>query len=387
MKLHEYQAKGILERYGIPVPRGDVAASPAEARAIAERLGGKVVVKAQVHAGGRGKAGGVKLVESAAAAEKAAGGMLGRNLVTHQTSARGVPVRKVLVSETTPIASELYVAVVVDSNASAPVVMASREGGMDIEEVAASRPGDIMRVRCDPVYGLWPYQARDLARALGMPQKLVRDTTSLIVNLHRVFVENDCALAEINPLVITTDERVVAVDAKLTIEDDALYRHPDLKALADPEQDDELERRAEVAGVKYVKLEAGSVGCMVNGAGLAMATMDITKKAGTNPANFLDVGGTANEERIAEAFSIIVADPDVRAVLVNIFGGILRCDVAARGVVQGAQNTRSRLPIVALMRGTNATEGRKILGDSGLDVTFLENLSQAAPAVGRVLAR
>jgi len=242
-------------------------------------------------------------------------------------------------------------------------------------------------VRCDPVYGLWPYQARDLARALGMPQKLVRDTTSLIVNLHRVFVENDCSLAEINPLVITTDERVVAVDAKLTIEDDALYRHPDLKALADPEQDDELERRAEVAGVKYVKLEAGSVGCMVNGAGLAMATMDITKKAGTNPANFLDVGGTANEERIAEAFSIIVADPDVRAVLVNIFGGILRCDVAARGVVQGAQNTRSRLPIVALMRGTNATEGRKILGDSGLDVTFLENLSQAAPAVGRVLAR
>jgi len=386
LKLHEYQAKDLFARYGIPVPRGEVASTAAEARSVAEKLGGKVVVKAQVHAGGRGKAGGVKLVQSPADAEKAAAGMLGRNLVTHQTSAKGVPVRKVLVSETTAIATELYLAVVVDGNAAAPLVMASRAGGMNIEEVAEKHPEQIIRVAGDPVYGLWPYRARDMARELGIPPKLVRDTTALISNLYRAFVELDCTLAEVNPLVITADEKVMAVDAKITIEDDALFRHPDLAKLADPEQEDELEHRADRAGVKYVKLENGTVGCMVNGAGLAMATMDITKKAGTNPANFLDVGGSANEERIAEAFSIIVSDTDVKAVLVNIFGGILRCDIAARGVVMGAERSRSRLPIVALMRGTNAKEGREILQASSLNVTFLNDLSEAAPAVAGVLS-
>ncbi|MBI4305100.1 MAG: ADP-forming succinate--CoA ligase subunit beta [Chloroflexi bacterium] len=385
MKLHEYQAKEIFARYGIPVARSEIASTPAEAKSAAERLGGKVVVKAQVHAGGRGKAGGVKLVANAAEAESAAAGMLGRNLVTHQTTARGVPVRKVLIAETTPIATELYLAVTVDGDARAPVIMGSRAGGMDIETVAAEHPERIIRVKADPSYGIWPYGARDMARALGFPPKLVREAADLILNLYRVFVDNDCTLAEINPLVITTDGRVVAVDSKLNIEDDALFRHADLKALADPEQQDELQRRAEAAGVKYVKLENGRVGCMVNGAGLAMATMDITEKAGTPPANFLDVGGSANEDRIAEAFKLLVSDADVRAIFVNIFGGILRCDIAARGVVQGARESGSRLHIVALLRGTNAEDGRRILADSGLKVTFLDDLSQAGAAVAATL--
>lgn len=385
VKLHEYQARQILQDSGIPVPDGDVASSPTEARAIAERLGARVVVKAQVHAGGRGKAGGVKLVDGPQAAEHAAAGMLGKNLVTHQTSAAGVPVRRVLVAEASEIATELYLGIVVDSEAGAPVVMASKAGGMEIEEVAAATPEQIMRVVTDPVYGLWPYKARDLAIGLGVPGSLVRPTADIITKLYRVFVDNDCTLAEINPLVVTADERVVAIDAKLTIEDDALFRHPDLARLADLEQEEELERRAREAGLSYVKLDGGSVGCMVNGAGLAMATMDITRRAGTNPANFLDVGGGAQQDKIAEAFKIIVSDPDVKAILVNIFGGILRCDIAARGIAQGAHETGSNLPILALMRGTNAEAGRKILADASLHVTFLDDLSEAAPALAKVL--
>jgi succinyl-CoA synthetase beta subunit len=346
-----------------------------------------VVVKAQVHAGGRGKAGGIKLVASPDAAEEAAASMLGANLVTHQTSPAGVPVERVLVAEGTDIAKELYLGIVVDGEAGTPVVMASEAGGVEIEEVAAATPEKILRVAADPVYGLWPYQARDLAIELGIPASQVRSAADLVTRLYRVFVDNDCMLAEINPLAVAADGRLVAIDAKLTIDDDALFRHADLARLADPAQEDVLERKAHEAGLSYVKLEDGAVGCMVNGAGLAMATMDITRAAGTNPANFLDVGGGAQEEKIATAFEIIVSDPHVRAVLVNIFGGILRCDIAARGVVAGARQSSSTQPIVALLRGTNAEEGRQVLGEAPLNVTFLDELSEAPAALASVLGR
>lgn len=385
MKLHEYQAKDVLASYGIPVPAGEAAGTPAEARRVAEQLGGKVVVKAQVHAGGRGKAGGVQLVDSPEEAERAAATMLGRNLVTHQTSAAGVPVKKVLVAQTTDIARELYLSIVVDGESRAPVIIASAAGGVEIEEIAETSPEKILRVVCDPVFGLWPYQARDLAKDLDMTGHAVRSATELITRLHRLFTANDCTLAEINPLAVTPDGEIIAVDAKINVEDDALFRHPELRGMADPEQEEELERRANEAGLSYVKLENGTVGCMVNGAGLAMATMDITQKAGTNPANFLDVGGGAQEDKISEAFKIIVSDPDVKAILINIFGGILRCDIAARGIVQGARQTGSALPIIALMRGTNAEEGRQILGEADLNVTFLDDLTEAASAVAHVL--
>ncbi len=386
MKLHEYQARELLARYGISVPEASLATTPEEARAATEALGGRSVVKAQVHAGGRGKAGGVRLVDSPAVAAEATEALIGTNLVTHQTSSSGAPVNSVMIAEQTAIATELYLSVLVDAQLRTPVVMASQAGGMEIEQVAEETPEKIIRVAADPAYGLWPYQARDIALALDVPPALVRPTAALISNLFKLFVENDCTLVEINPLVITEDERIMALDSKVDIEDDALFRHPELAKLADPSQDDELERRARNAGLSYVKLDDGSVGCMVNGAGLAMATMDITLRAGTNPANFLDVGGGAQEEKIAEAFDIIVSDPDVKAVLVNIFGGILRCDIAARGVVMGAHQSGSDLPIVVVMRGTNAEEGLEILSGSDLNVTFAGDLGAAAPTVARVIA-
>ena len=346
-----------------------------------------IYLAAQVHAGGRGKAGGVKLVDSPDAAAEAAEAMIGTNLVTHQTPPGGVPVNSVMIAELTDIETELYLSVLVDAQLRTPVVMASRAGGMEIEQVAEETPEKIIRVAADPVYGLWPYQARDIAIALGVPAAQVRPTAALISNVFKLFVENDCTLVEINPLVVTKDEQVIALDSKIDIEDDALFRHGDLAELADPSQDDELEQRARNAGLSYVKLDDGSVGCMVNGAGLAMATMYITLRAGTNPANFLDVGGGAQEEKIAEAFEIIVSDPDVKAVLVNIFGGILRCDIAARGVVMGVEQSGSDLPIVVMMRGTNAEEGLQILRESNLNVTFADDLSEVAPTVARVIAR
>ena len=376
----------MLAGYGIPVPKASLATTPEEARAETEALGGRSVVKAQVHAGGRGKAGGVRLVDSPAAAAEAAEALIGTKLVTHQTSPSGAPVSSVMIAEQTAIATELYLSVLVDAQLRTPVVMASQAGGMEIERVAEETPEKIIRVAADPVFGLWPYQARDIALALDVPPALVRPTAALISSLFKLFVENDCTLVEINPLVITEDERVIALDSKIDIDDDALFRHPDLAKLADPSQHDELEQRARNAGLSYVKLDDGSVGCMVNGAGLAMATMDITLRAGTNPANFLDVGGGAQEETIAEAFDIIVSDPDVKAVLVNIFGGILRCDIAARGVVMGAHQSGSGLPIVVVMRGTNAEEGLEILRKSDLNVTFADDLSEAAPTVARVIA-
>ena len=371
---------------------GGVASTADEAAEIALKTGGQVVVKAQIHAGGRGKAGGVKIVNSPTEARAAAASMLGRKLITHQTPAAGVEVRKVLVVAATSIEDELYLAIVFDGEAGVPVVIASTEGGMEIEEVAARTPEKILRMPGDPLIGFSPYKARDLAISMGVPAELVRPTADLIVKLYRLFVEQDCSLAEINPLVITKageggkPRGVVALDAKIVIDDDSLFRHPALQALHDPEQEEPLELRAAAADLSYVKLDGGRVGCMVNGAGLAMATMDITKWAGADPANFLDVGGSADEKRVEEAYRILVSDPDVKAILINLFGGILRCDAAARGIVAGAKATGSKLPTVVAMRGTNADEGLKILAESGLKVTLAADLAGAADGLKKLLA-
>jgi succinyl-CoA synthetase beta subunit len=385
VNIHEYQAKEILDRFGVPTPHAEVASSAAEAKEIATRIGGRVVVKAQVHAGGRGKVGGVKLVNSPEEAEEVAGALIGTRLVTNQTGTNGVPVEKVMIAETLDIKDELYLSIVIDGDVGAPVVMASTEGGMDIEEVADSTPEKIFRVAGDPLIGLSPYHARDIALALNVPAKAVRPTTQLILDLYRVFIENDCSLVEINPLVITEDDQVIALDAKINLEDDALYRHPELAGLRDPNQQDPLEQRADKADLAYVKLEGGRVGCMVNGAGLAMATMDITKAAGADPANFLDIGGSADQERIEEAFKIIADDEDVEMILVNLFAGIARSDIVAQGIVAAAKETNAQIPMVVAMRGTNAEEGIKILADSGLDITGAPDLAGAAVAIKRKL--
>ena len=385
MKIHEYQASQLLADYGVPVPRGEVASTADEARQIAVDIGGKVVVKAQIHAGGRGKGGGVKLADTPDSAAEAAAGMLGRALVTPQTSPEGIVVRQVMVAEATDIARELYLAIVVDDEAGVPVAMASTEGGVEIEVVAETNPEKIVQVVGDPIIGLTPYRARALARQLDLPDNLIRPAADLIGRLYRLFVEKDCTLVEINPLVITSDGQMVALDAKINLEDDALFRHLELSDLHDPEQDDPEELRAAQAGLSYVKLEGGRVGCMVNGAGLAMATMDITRWAGAEPANFLDVGGSASEDAIAEAFRIIVSDPEVEVVLVNLFGGILRTDAAAKGIVSAAKETGSNLPIVIAMRGTNSEEGLSILGESDLNITPATDLSGASEALKSIL--
>jgi succinyl-CoA synthetase beta subunit len=378
VNIHEYQAKEILDKFGVPTPHAEVASTPAEAKEIASRIGGRVVVKAQVHAGGRGKVGGVKLVDSPEEAEDVAAGLIGSRLVTKQTGANGVPVEKVMIAETLDIKEELYLSIVIDGDVGAPVVMASIEGGMEIEEVAEAAPEKIFRVAGDPLIGLTTYHARDIALALEIPAKAVRQATKLITDLYNVFIENDCSLVEINPLIITEDDKVVALDAKINIEDDALFRHPDLAQLRDPNQQDPLEQRADKADLAYVKLEGGRVGCMVNGAGLAMATMDITKAAGADPANFLDIGGSADQDRIEEAFKIIIDDDDVEMILVNLFAGIARSDVVAQGIVAAAKETNATVPMVVAMRGTNAEEGIQILADSGLNITGAPDLAGAA---------
>ncbi|MDP6666120.1 MAG: ADP-forming succinate--CoA ligase subunit beta [Dehalococcoidia bacterium] len=378
MNIHEYQAKEILDRYGVPTPRAEVASTAVEAREIASRIGGRVVVKAQVHAGGRGKVGGVKLVDTSAQAAKVAEALIGTRLVTKQTGAAGVLVEKVMVAETLAIKTELYLSIVIDGDVGAPVVMASTEGGMEIEQVAEATPEKIFRVAGDPLIGLTAYHARDIALALGVPAESVRAMTRLITDLYQIFIDNDCSLVEINPLVITEDNRVVALDAKINLEDDALFRHPDLAGLRDPNQQDPLERRAGESDLSYVKLEGGRVGCMVNGAGLAMATMDITKTAGADPANFLDIGGSADQGRIEEAFKIVMDDSDVEIILVNLFAGIARADVVAQGIVAAAKQTNATLPMVVAMRGTNADEGARILDDSGLNITAAPDLASAA---------
>ncbi len=381
MKIHEYQAKAILARHGIPVPRGGVASTPEEASQIARDLGGRVVVKAQVHAGGRGKAGGIKLAASPQEAARAARAMLGTNLVTFQTGPEGVPVRRVLVEEVADVQRELYLGMVVDGAARGVVVMASEAGGMEIEEVAASTPEKILRAAVEPVLGLMPYQGRSLAYGLKVKPEQVRPLAELIGNLYRVFETYDCSLAEVNPLVVTADGRIMALDAKLNFDDDALFRHADIQELHDPEQEAPQEVEARKYDINYVKLD-GDVGCIVNGAGLAMATMDVIGAAGASPANFLDIGGGADEAKVAQALKIVLSDPSVKRVLVNIFGGILRCDVAARGFLMAAQQMPDAVrPMVVRMLGTNADEGRRILAESGLDVTLVNDLNQAAEAI------
>ena len=381
MKVHEYQAKQILSEAGIPVPRGGVASAPDEAAAIASDLGGNVVVKAQVHAGGRGKAGGIKLVSNPDEARSAAQDLIGANLVTHQTGPDGVPIRAVLVEEALEVDRELYVSMVVDGAAQGVVAIASEAGGMDIEEVAERTPEKIVRVPIDPGLGLRPYQARKIASSMNVSSSQLRSVSSIMSNLYDMFVDRDCSLVEINPLVVTKDGRLLAADAKIDFDDDALFRHPDLRDLHDPEQEDELEARAGEFGVSYVKLD-GDVGCMVNGAGLAMATMDVTFGVGAAPANFLDVGGSADEEKVSQALKIILSDESVDKVLVNIFGGILRCDVVARGVLMAAKEAdREMPPMVVRMLGTNADEGRRLLDESALEVIIVDDLNQATDAL------
>ena len=382
MKLHEYQAKEIFARYGIEVPRGILASTPEEACEATREMGGQAVVKAQVHAGGRGQGGGIKVVRSPEEAEEVARGFIGRNLVTRQTDAQGVPINSVLVEELADIKQELYVALTIDRGFRGPVMIASAAGGMDIEEVAATNPENIHTEPIEPVLGLMPYQARRVVSRLGLEAGPARPATQALNALYRIFTENDCSLVEINPLIITGDDRVVALDAKLDVEDDSLFRHADLRELRDRSQEDALEARASDMEIAYVNLD-GSVGCLVNGAGLAMATLDVTNAAGAAPANFLDVGGGADDEKVASAVSIILSDPKVDRVLINVFGGILRCDIAARGIVLAFERMNSNLPLIVRMLGTNVDEGKEILGASPLNVTFADTLTEAAEAVRR----
>ena len=370
-----------MAHFGIPVPRGGVASTPAEARKLAEEMGDRVVVKAQVHAGGRGLAGGIKVVGSPAEAEEATAALLGTRLVTRQTGPEGVSVNKVLVEEAVDVERELYLSIVVDRSARGPVIIASEAGGMEIEEVAAETPEKICREDIHPLVGLRSFQGWKMAEALGLSGELMRPAIALMQSLYRLFESNDCSLAEINPLVVTADGRLLALDAKLNIEDYALPRHPELAELRDSEQEAPLEARAASLGVSYVTLD-GEVGCLVNGAGLAMATMDIIQDAGWSPANFLDVGGHADMERIAQATDIILSDAKVKQVLINVFGGILRCDMVAKGIIQAYQAKGSNVPLVVRMQGTNVDDGKKLLAESGLPVTFADSLSDAVKAVG-----
>lgn len=386
MDIHEYQAKELFARYGIPVLPGIVATTDSEAGAAADELGLPVVVKVQVHAGGRGKAGGVKIAHTAGEARQHASNMLGSTIVTHQTGPSGVPVEKVLITPAADIQHEYYLSIVVDGDIGAPVVIATREGGVEIEQVAEENPDALIRTAGDPLLGLLPYKARDIAIGLGLPPNLIRAGAALVSNAYRLFTENDCSLVEINPLVTTEQGDLVALDAKVAIEDDALFRHPDLAKLRDPNQMNPQERTASEFGLAYVKLEGGRVGCMVNGAGLAMATMDITKWAGAEPANFLDIGGSADQDRIEQAFKIVVSDEDVQVILVNLFAGIARSDVVARGIINAANQLGVNTPIVAAMRGTNAEAGTKLLQESDLDVTPAPDLAGAAQILRDKLA-
>jgi len=384
MKIHEYQGKAILKKYGVAVPRGTLATTREEAEAAAKDILGSgatgVVVKAQIHAGGRGKGGGVKIAKSVEEASELAGKMLGMKLITHQTGPEGRIVHRLLIEETLPIEKELYLGILVDRGEGKPVFMASAAGGMDIEKVAADTPEAILKQYVDPGMGLEAFQARKIAFALGLKPSQINPAVQFLTSLYRAFLETDASLAEINPFVSCTDGRLFALDAKLTFDDNALFRHPDLRELRDITEEDPLEVEASKYNLNYIKLD-GSVGCMVNGAGLAMATMDIIKYAGGMPANFLDVGGGANAEQVAHAFEILLSDKSVRAVLINIFGGILRVDTLAQGVVEAAKKTNLQLPVVLRLEGTNVQEGKKILMDSGLNFTVAETMKDAADKV------
>jgi succinyl-CoA synthetase beta subunit len=381
MKIHEYQAKELLEKFKVPIPKGGVATSAHEAYQIAEGLGGdRFVVKAQIHAGGRGKGGGVKIASSLSEVSGLADAILGMTLVTHQTGPEGRLVKKVLVEQGLDIKQELYLGVVVDRAQARPVIMMSAAGGMEIEEVAAKTPELIVKETIDPAVDLQPYQTRNLAFGVGLDPQLLRTVGSFITNLYHMFQAYDCSLVEINPLVVTTDGQMLALDAKVTFDDNALYRHKDLLPLEDQDEKDPLELEAAKHNLNYIRLD-GTIGAMVNGAGLAMATMDLIKLAGAEPANFLDVGGGASADMIANGFRIILSDPRVKAILINIFGGILRCDVLAEGVISAAKQVNVNVPIIIRLEGTNCEIGRDLLGQSGLNFTVAGDMLDAARKV------
>jgi succinyl-CoA synthetase beta subunit len=381
MKIHEYQAKDVLRRYGVVTPRGIPCFSVDDAVAAAQQLGGKMwVVKAQIHAGGRGKGGGVKLARSIDELRQHAAAVLGMQLVTHQTGAQGQKVRRLLIEEGADIRKELYVGMVVDRGTQRVVLMASSEGGMDIEEVAARSPEKIHKVAVDPVSGLGDGQAAEIARKIGIPEASVAQAVTLFKSLYQAFDETDASLLEINPLILTGDGRVIALDAKINFDDNALYRHPDIVGMRDLDEEDAAEIEASKHGLSYISLD-GNIGCLVNGAGLAMATMDIIKLYGAAPANFLDVGGGATTEKVTEAFKLMLSNPRVKAILVNIFGGIMKCDVIATGIVEAARQVKLGVPLVVRLEGTNVDLGKKILADSGLPIISASNMADAAQKV------
>jgi len=383
VKIHEYQAKEILKEFGVEVPKGRVAFSPGEARQIVQELGGAAVIKAQIHAGGRGKAGGIQVAKSPEEAERITSEMIGMKLVTYQTGPEGRIVQKVLVEECMEIERELYAGIVLDRSRSQLVFMVSTEGGVDIEKVAAESPEKITKVYIDPAVGLLPFQARKLAYALELTGEQIKKGAQFLMGLYQAFVGKDCSLAEINPLVVTKDGRVLALDAKMNFDDNALFRHPEIVALRDINEEEPLEVEASKYNLNYIKL-TGNVGCMVNGAGLAMATMDIIKLAGGEPANFLDVGGAASSETVEKGFRILLSDKNVKAVLINIFGGIVRCDRVAKGVIDAAAKVDLKVPVVVRLQGTNAEEAAELLRNSGLKFIVAKDFKDAAEKVVQI---
>ncbi len=378
MKVHEHQAKEVLAKYGLPVPRGFPAFTVEEAVEAAQELcSWPVVVKAQIHAGGRGKAGGVKLANSVEEVQKYAAELLGKTLVTFQTGPEGLPVSRLYIEEGTNIDKEFYVAITLDRSKSKPIIMASSEGGMEIEEVAATNPEAIITEVIDPFLGLRPFQAREIALKLGLPKKLLNKAASLFIKLYEAYMDKDASMVEINPLVLTKEGNIVILDAKVDFDDNALFKHPDIMEMEDPTQESPLEVEAKKYNLNYIKLD-GNIACMVNGAGLAMATMDTIKLAGGEPANFLDVGGSANAEQIANAFKIILSDPNVKAIFINIFGGILRCDRLAEGIIKASEEVKPHVPIVVRMEGTNVELGKKMLAESGLNLITADTMWEGA---------
>jgi succinyl-CoA synthetase beta subunit len=386
MKIHEFQAKEILKKFGVPVPAGAPAYSPEEAVEVAKQIGGSVwVVKAQIHAGGRGKAGGVKLARSLDEVYQLASQMLGMKLVTHQTGPEGRIVKKLLIEQGVDIAKELYLGITLDRTARKNVIMASTEGGVEIEKVAAETPEKIIKVYVEPGFGVQPYQLRNIAFKLGLEGEQFKNCIKFVEALYKAYIESDASLAEINPLVVTKSGEVLALDAKMNFDDNALFRHPEIVAYRDLDEENPLEIEASKYNLNYIKLD-GNVGCMVNGAGLAMATMDIIKLAGGEPANFLDVGGSANKDTVANGFKIILSDPNVKAILINIFGGIVRCDRVANGVVEAVKEVNVSLPVIVRLEGTNAEEAKKILEESGLNFEVAMSLREAAEKVTKAIS-
>jgi succinyl-CoA synthetase beta subunit len=385
MKIHEYQAKELFRKYNVPTPQGGVADNVAQVESIAAELGLPVAVKAQIHAGGRGKGGGVRLAKTAEEVTRAAGDILGMTLVTKQTGPAGQLVRKVLIEKGVSIKKELYLSIIPDRETASIAIVASQDGGMDIEEVAAKTPERIIKVFVNPLVGIQAYHIREVMFGLGLDKDVMKPFGPVLKNLYNLFVDYDCSMVEINPLIVTSENGIIALDAKVDVDSNAIYRHADVKEMHDPFEDDPAELEAAKFNLNYIKLD-GNVGNMVNGAGLAMATMDIIKQAGANPANFLDVGGGANAEQVENGFRIILSDPNVKGILINIFGGILRCDVLAQGVVQAAQKVKLNVPVVVRMEGTNVDEGRRILAESGLNLTNATSLADAAQKVADLVA-